>query len=139
MYATCADEEVVFTAGGRRARNAARIALVILLFGSLCGCLGVIGETSTRAIELWTHWRKSAWLATTRIGRTLVLCTEVVLVVLPLSLASLVELPVVSFAGVAMMVAVGTGVAAGNASILGCGGVGQSRVRTFCEFTRTAG
>ena len=79
---------------------------MILLFGSLCGCLGVIGETSTRAIELWTHGRKSAWLATTRIGRTLVLCTEVVLVVLPLSLASLGELPVVSFAGVAMMVAV---------------------------------
>jgi len=98
-------EEVVFTAGGRRARNAARIALIVLLFGSLCGCLGVIQETSARALQL-TEAHKAMWLGASEAGRAVLLCAETLVVVLPLSLASLGDLPVVSLVGVGMMLVV---------------------------------
>ena len=45
-------EEVLFSTGGYRARNAARVALVILLFGTLCGCLSAIQETASRAAAI---------------------------------------------------------------------------------------
>ena len=43
-------EEVVLAAGGRRALLWCRVALVLLLFGTMCGCLAAIQETGMRAI-----------------------------------------------------------------------------------------
>jgi len=58
-------EEVVFAGGGRIGLNFARAALVILLFGTLCGCLAAIEETGARASEL----AGLTWLGNTYAGR----------------------------------------------------------------------
>ena len=102
-------EEVVLAAGGRRALNCCRIALVILLFGTMCGCLAAIQETGVHAVgELasTTGSTTARWLAATEGGRALLLVTITVAVLLPLSLASLGELPFVSSVGVCLMVGV---------------------------------
>ena len=93
-------EEVVFAGGGRVGLNFARAALVILLFGTLCGCLAAIEETGARASEL----AGLQWLGATYAGRASLIGTITVAVLLPLSLYSLGELEIVSLIGFAMMV-----------------------------------
>jgi hypothetical protein len=90
----------VLAAGGPRARSCARFALVLLLFGTLCGCLAAIEETGARAAELAGY----EWLGASGAGRATLLCTLCATVVLPLSLASLGEMQAVSVAGVSMMI-----------------------------------
>jgi amino acid permease len=89
-------EEVILAAGGRRALLWCRVALVLLLFGTMCGCLAAIQETGMRAVEaLHSHALAHAldpWLL---VGTTAI-------VLLPLSLASLGDLPFVALLGVMM-------------------------------------
>ena len=102
-------EEVVLAAGGRRALLCCRAALVILLFGSMCGCMAAIQETSARALGQLGVETKSAlavWLSTSETGRIALLMTLTVVVLLPLSLASLGELHCVSLLGVTLMISI---------------------------------
>ena len=91
-------EEVVLAAGGRRALLWCRVALVLLLFGTMCGCLAAIQECGMRALSaLHSHALADAldpWLL---IGVT-------ACVLLPLSLASLGDWPLVAVLGVTMEV-----------------------------------
>lgn len=102
-------EEVVLAAGGRQALKWCRVALVILLFGSMCGCLAAIQETAGRAaaeLGARTGYALPLWLSASGAGRIAMLVTLTVFVLLPLSLASLGELPCVSLLGVVLMVAI---------------------------------
>lgn len=102
-------EEVILQAGGRRAHNFCRLALVVLLFGTMCGCLAAIQETSTHAVGEFaarTGSGAAEWLAFTEVGRASLLVCLTVTVLLPLSLASLGELPFVPLLGVVMMVGI---------------------------------
>ena len=102
-------EEVVLAAGGRRALLWCRVALVVLLFGTMCGSLAAIQETAVRAVHelgVVTGAKSAAWLAASAAGRTLILTTITALVLLPLSLASLGDLPFVSTLGVSLMLGI---------------------------------
>ena len=89
-------EEVILAAGGREALSWCRLALVLLLFGTMCGCLAAIQETAIRAVsalcspslaELLDPW---------------LLITATTFFLLPLSLASLGDMPQVAMLGVTM-------------------------------------
>ena len=94
-------EEVVLCTLGGRGLLFARVALVVLLFGSLCGNLSAIGETAARSAELagWT------WLSGTTSGRAVLLGVPSVAIVLPLSLLNIGEMSGISLGGVAIMLA----------------------------------
>ena len=100
-------EEIVERASGPRSLVWCQVSLVILLFGSMCCCLEVIQETSTRAlgeVALEANGAlASGWLSGTSEGQAVVLVTLTTALLLPLSLASMGELPIVSAVGVAMM------------------------------------
>ena len=91
-------EEVILAAGGPRALRWCRVALVLLLFGTLCGCLAAIQETSTRALSALYSPSLAAdpWVSSS------LLIAATYLVLLPLSLASLGDLPWVAVLGVTM-------------------------------------
>lgn len=93
-------EEVMLAAGGRSALTLTRAALVLLLFGTLCGSLAAIQETAIRAAQL----AGLRWLGYSASGHALLLVLLAAGVVLPLSLASLGEMSAVSVAGAAMVV-----------------------------------
>ena len=102
-------EEVVLAAGGRQALQWCRVALIVLLFGTMCGSLAAIQETGARAMgELATETGDGVlqWLSSVPLGRTTLLVILTVFVVVPLSLASLGEMMFVSLLGVALMVAI---------------------------------
>ena len=102
-------EEVVLAAGGRQALQWCRVALIVLLFGTMCGSLAAIQETGARAMgELATETGDGLlqWLSSVPLGRTTLLVILTVFVVVPLSLASLGEMMFVSLLGVALMVAI---------------------------------
>jgi hypothetical protein len=102
-------EEVVLAAGGRQALQWCRVALIVLLFGTMCGSLAAIQETGARAMgELATEtgYGVPQWLSSDPLGRTTLLVILTVFVVVPLSLASLGEMMFVSLLGVALMVAI---------------------------------
>ena len=101
-------EEVIERAGGPVARRYCQAALFVLLFGSSCTCLSVIQETGVRAVaELALHVQEGSsllvWIASTPSGNATLISTLTALLLLPLSLASMGELLIVSLLGVMMM------------------------------------
>ena len=127
-------EEVVSAAGGPRALWWCRAALVLLLFGTICGALAAIQETGDRAIvQLFPAWSQGH----PGTGGTSVLVGATVLVLLPLSTASLGELPFVSVLGVLMMLGLAgyvvflaaSDTAGGNSPTLS----GQVNINTLAE------
>lgn len=92
-------EDIMLAGGGKWAQNATRLALVVLLFGTLCGSLSVIWETAQSA----TGFLGLSWLADDPLGRVVLLLFITAGVLLPLSLAALGEMMVVSLVGVSMM------------------------------------
>lgn len=102
-------EEVVLAAGGRQALKWCRMALILLLFGTMCGCLAAIQETAARAtgeLASQTGYELPRWLSSSMAGRVTLLVSLTSAVLLPLSLASLGELHCVSLLGVGLMVAI---------------------------------
>ena len=113
-------EEVVLAAGGRRALKWCRAALVVLLFGTMCGCLSAIQETGVRAIgEFAAHTGHGLahWVASTPGGHLAMLSTLTASILMPLSLASLGELPCVSQLGVLLMAVISLYVVASAISV----------------------
>ena len=92
-------EDIMLAGGGKWAQNACRAALVVLLFGTLCGSLSVIWETGQSAAAFlgWTFFSDDGF------GRVVLLMFITAGVLLPLSLAALGEMMVVSLVGVSMM------------------------------------
>lgn len=103
-------EEVVEAAGGETGLRLCQAALFLLLFGSACTCLCVIQETATRAVAELAPKHNAArdalahWLVGTPAGQATLLTSLTAFLLLPLSLASMGELFVVSLLGVAMMI-----------------------------------
>jgi amino acid permease len=91
-------EEAVLGSAGRTGLLVARISLVVLLFGSLCGNQAAISETASRALQLAGY----EWLAS---QHALILCGAMLLV-MPPSLNSLTEMVGLSMFGVGMMLVV---------------------------------
>ncbi|EOD36973.1 hypothetical protein EMIHUDRAFT_122479, partial [Emiliania huxleyi CCMP1516] len=90
-------EEAVLGSAGRAGLVVARVSLVVLLFGTLCGNLSAISETAERALVL-AGWTRLA-------ARHDVLLAGATVVVMPLSLLQLGEMGGISLFGLAMMVA----------------------------------
>jgi amino acid permease len=88
-------EEAVLGSTGRTGLLVARLSLVVLLFGTLCGNLAAIAETATRALYLAGY----EWLA----SQQALLLTGATLLVLPLSLNSLTDMVELSIFGVGTM------------------------------------
>lgn len=102
-------EEVVLAAGGRRALKWCRVALIILLFGTMCGCLAAIQETGARAIGELGEETGSVlplWLSSSSGGSVAFLVAVTTVLLLPLSLASLGEMQCVSLLGVTLMISI---------------------------------
>ena len=106
-------EEVVLAAGGRPALRWCRVALILLLFGTIVGCLATIQETGTRAMRelsrqvllegYETTGKAVQWFAVDPVGRIALIVSLTIVVLLPLSMGSLGEMQCVSVLGVALM------------------------------------
>ena len=96
-YGIYSYEGVVLAAGGSRALLASRIALVLLLFGSLCGSLAAMQETLTRAIDL------IGLSCAPGSKEELLMKSVIAIILLPLSLASYGEMHIVSVMGALLM------------------------------------
>jgi amino acid permease len=121
-------EEVVLAAGGRPALRWCRVALILLLFGTIVGCLATIQETGTRAmrelsrqvlLEGYVKTGKAVqWLAVDPVGRIALIVSLTIVVLLPLSMGSLGEMQCVSVLGVALMAVISVYMVA-SAALLG--------------------
>ena len=96
-------EEVLRAAGGARALRWTQLALVVLLFGTLCGALSAVGETGVRALSELASETDSP-LAASLASTPAVVGGCAAGILFPLSLASLGESPLTSAIGVAVMV-----------------------------------
>ena len=92
-------EEVVLCTMGEHGLFWARVSLVILLFGTGCGSLAAIQETTVRAAT-------GLGFGLSATGRTLLLVVPTAVLVMPLSLLSLGEMSGLSVFGVSIMVGV---------------------------------
>ena len=95
-------EEVLRAAGGARALRWTQLALVVLLFGTLCGALSAVGETGVRALSELASETDSP-LAASLASTPAVVGGCAAGILFPLSLASLGESPLTSAIGVAVM------------------------------------
>eukprot|EP00900_Chrysochromulina_parva_P016229 jgi/Chrpa1/24607/Chrysochromulina_OHIO_Genome00007882-RA len=89
---------------GPCSQNISRIALIVMLFGTLCGSLSVVWETGKHGARF--IWGLDAWLADDGIGGLTLLVILCFGVLLPLSLARLGEIFAISLIGITLSLVV---------------------------------